>query len=80
MGIFLKPWILKFGMEVFVIGGNISKAYPLFEKSLKTYLEGEDLKLEIAVSELGESASFIGSATLINDEFYEKILPAIRKM
>jgi len=80
MGVFLKPWIENFGIEVFVMGGNISRAYELFGSSLNAYLEQAGLKMEVAVSELKETASFIGAATLVDDQFYQKVLPALAKM
>lgn len=80
MGTFLQPWIEKFGIETFVMGGNISRAYSLFGGSLNNYLDQANLKMEVAVSELKESASFIGAATLVDDEFYESVLPALAKM
>lgn len=80
MGEFLTPWIEKFGMEAFVIGGNISKAYPLFGNSLNNYLKNKGLNLEVFISELKENASFIGAATLVDDSFYKKVLPALKKM
>ncbi len=80
MGQFLKPWILKFGIEMLVIGGNISRAYPLFEESLNNYLKEENLDMNISISELKETASFIGSATLVDDSFYAKVLPLLKKM
>lgn len=80
MGIFLQPWIKKFGLEAFVIGGNISKAYPLFGESLNKYLLGKGLKLQVFVSELKENASFIGAATLVDDSFYNEVLPTLGKM
>lgn len=80
MGIFLQAWIEKFGIETFVMGGNISRAYHLFGNSLNDYLKQANLKMEVAVSELKENASFIGAATLIDDSFYAKVLPALKKM
>lgn len=80
LGLFLKPWIENFGIEIFVMGGNISRAYHLFGNSLNTYLEHAGLKMEVAVSELKETASFIGAATLVDDKFYKKVLPALAKM
>ena len=80
IGQFLKPWIKKFGIEMLVIGGNISRAYPLFEKSLTDFLKEEKLEMMISVSGLKETASFIGSATLVDDSFYIKILPLLKKM
>ncbi len=80
MGLFLQPWIERFGVEIFVIGGNISKAYHLFGDSLNAYLERNNLKMKIAVSELKETAAFIGSATLVEDTFYKSVLPVLHKM
>jgi len=80
MGIFLMPWIEKFGIEIFVMGGNISRAYHLFGNSLNNFLKNESVQMEIAISELKETASFIGAATLIDDIFYEKVLSALPKM
>jgi glucokinase len=80
MAAFLMPWIEKFGIEVFVIGGNISRAYQLFGPSLLAYLENAGLKMNVSISELKETAAFIGSATLVDDEFYQKVLPSIARM
>jgi glucokinase len=80
MGMFLKPWIELFGMEAFVIGGNISRAYSLFGESLNDFLKKENLPLQVFVSELKETASFIGSATLIDDSYYERLKPVLNKM
>lgn len=80
MGIFLEPWIEKFGIEIFVMGGNISRAYYLFGDSLNEYLENANLNMEVAISDLKETASFIGAATLLDDSFYDKVLPALHKM
>jgi glucokinase len=80
LGRFLHPWIEKSEVEILVIGGNISKAFYLFGNSLNRYFENKGLRTEVAVSELKEKASFIGAATLVDNEFYRKILPALRKM
>ncbi|MGQ1947543.1 ROK family protein [Geofilum sp. OHC36d9] len=80
MGVFLQPWIEKFGIEVLVMGGNISRAYHLYGDGLRGYLETTNLKMDIAVSELKETAAFIGSATLVDDAFYNSVLPALHKM
>ncbi|MFC2080302.1 ROK family protein [Bacteroidota bacterium] len=80
MGKFLKPWIQKFNMEAFVIGGKVAKAYPLFGPSLTGYLEKENIHLQVFISELMETAAFIGSATLIDDDFYEHVKPLLGKM
>lgn len=80
LGVFLKPWIEKFGIEMLVIGGNISRAFPLFEESMRNFLNAEKIKMKISISELKEKASFIGSAILVDDEFYNKLRPLLSKM
>jgi glucokinase len=80
MGVFLQPWIEKFGVEILILGGNISNAYHLYGDSLKAYLEKTNIKMKIAVSDLKENAAFIGSAALVDDAYYQSVLPALRKM
>ncbi len=80
LGQFLKPWIEKFGIEMLVIGGNISRAFPLFEESMRNFLSDKKIEMEISISELKEKASFIGSAILVDDEFYHQLRPLLNKM
>lgn len=80
MGEFLHPWIRKSGIEILVMGGNISKAYHLYEEALHQSFSDNNIKIEVATSELREKASFIGSATLLNDNFYKELLPVLEKM
>lgn len=76
LGEFLKPYLLNFGAEVLVIGGNISKAYEHFGQSLKVVLPD----IEIYVSDFGEEAAIIGSALLLDDQYYENIVPSLKIM
>jgi glucokinase len=80
MGIFLKPWIVKFGVEVLVIGGNISNAYPLFGESLNRSFAEDGMKVKTGISELKETASIIGSAALVNNDYYKKLKPVLLRM
>jgi len=80
LGLFLHPVLLKFNAEIIVIGGNISQALAMFQGSMNNLFRKENMRISIHQSELMEAASFIGSATLINDSFYEEALPSIRKM
>lgn len=71
---FLKPWIEKFGVEKIVIGGNISRAAELFLPSMKNAMAKEGITLvTIETSELKEHSSIIGSARLINPDYWKKI-------
>ena len=80
MGEFLHPWIRKSGIEILVMGGNISKACHLYEKALHQSFSDNHIKIEVATSVLREKASFIGSATLLNDSYYKELLPVLEKM
>ncbi len=80
LGIFLDPWIRKFGVETLVIGGNISNAFGLFGEALLSYFQQNNLQIRTEVSELKESASIIGSATLADDSYYTTLLPLLAKM
>ncbi|MCG8311225.1 MAG: ROK family protein [Cytophagales bacterium] len=80
LGRFLKPWIERFGIEMLVIGGNISHAYALFEQPLNDFLNEEGLSMKISISELKETASFIGSAILVDDSFYTEVKPLLKNM
>ena len=77
LGIFLKPWILKSGVEVLVIGGNISKAFNMFGDSLVKVYSESGIALKINISELKERASIIGGAALTDDDYYNKLRPVI---
>ena len=63
-----------------VIGGNISHAFDLFRNSMENHLTEENLQVKIEVSELKETASIIGSAVLVDDEFYTKVVPLLPLM
>ena len=80
MGLFLHPWIEKSKIETLVLGGNISRSYHLFGNSLQNYFNDNNLNIKVAVSELRENAAFIGSAVLIDDAFYERVLPVLEHM
>ena len=80
LGRFLCPWMVKFGVEVLVIGGNISHAFPLFGDSLQSYLNSQGADIRIAVSELKESASMIGSAVLVDEIYFEKLKALLPQM
>jgi len=80
LGLFLAPWVVKFGVEVLVIGGNISYAFHLFGESLKTSLEANGADIRIAVSELKESASMIGSAVLVDENYFGRVKSLLPQM
>ncbi len=79
-GIFLAPWLKKFRAEILVIGGNISFAYNLFGGVFESRLKKENCNCKVALSELKEDAALIGSAYLLNDDFWKSIQHALPLM
>jgi glucokinase len=77
LGIFLKPWIHKFGVEVLLIGGNISNAFHLFGDSLMEVYTDSRINLNVKVSDLNETASIIGAASLSDDDYYNNLKPIL---
>jgi glucokinase len=76
LGEFLSPYLRKFNAEVLVIGGNIAKAYDHFRTNLGQQLP----ECTIYVSEFGEEAAIIGSALLLDEEFYVNLEPTLKLM
>jgi predicted NBD/HSP70 family sugar kinase/mannose-6-phosphate isomerase class I len=60
---FIFPWLVKFNPDVFVLGGNIAKAAPLYLNTLKNKLReaGWD-NSRITTCELWDNAPIIGAA------------------
>jgi len=80
LGAFLAPWLMRFGAEILVIGGNISYAYKLFGPALENELRQAGCMSEVAISELREDAALLGSAYLLNEGFWEAVQPALLLM
>jgi glucokinase len=77
LAIFLAPWLRKFGAEIVVIGGNISNAYSLFGDIFEDNLKKEECRCSVAISELKEDAALIGSAYLMDEDFWKQVQPAL---
>lgn len=73
LGLFLSDWLKRFGAEVLVIGGNISHAYSLFGKALDDTLRENNCKCRVVTSVLREDAALMGSAYLLDDEFWNSV-------
>jgi glucokinase len=61
LGEILKPWVKAFEAECVVVGGNISRSFDLFEKSLEQTLESS---VRLVASELFDKANLFGAAAL----------------
>jgi glucokinase len=79
-GEFLAPWLIKFNAEILVIGGNISNAYNLFGEVFEDSLKKENCFCEVALSNLKEDAALLGSAYLLDDNFWKSVQHALPLM
>jgi glucokinase len=77
---FLSPWLKGFEAEILVIGGNISHAYNLFGDAFISRLNREDCTCKVALSELKEDAALLGSAYLLDDDFWKSVQHALPLM
>jgi glucokinase len=80
LGKFLAPWLKGFDAEILVIGGNISHAYRLFGKHFEASLKEQNCNSEVALSELKEDAALLGSAYLLDDDFWKAVQHALPLM
>lgn len=79
-GLFLAPWLKKFRAEILVIGGNISHAYKLFGEVFEERLKKENCFCAVAISKLKEDAALLGSAYLLDDDFWKSVQHALPLM
>jgi glucokinase len=79
-GLFLAPWLKRFKAEILVIGGNISHAYNLFGEVFENTLKNENCNCEVALSKLKEDAALLGSAYMLDDDFWKSVQHALPLM
>jgi glucokinase len=80
LGAFLAPWLKKFRAELVVVGGNISFAYNLFGDLFEKSLKKEGCDCRVSLSELKEDAALIGSAYMMDPDFWKEIQHALPLM
>ncbi|MDE5419094.1 ROK family protein [Labilibaculum sp. DW002] len=80
MGEFLGPWLKKFDAKVLVIGGNVTGAYNLFGPAFEAALKLQGVNTRITLSSLKEDAAIIGSARMLNSDYWNTIKPIIPLM
>ena len=80
LGEFLLPLLSRFKAEALVIGGNITGAYHLFGDPFEQSLQRQGMKITVGLSELKEDAALIGSARLLDKNFYLRVKPLLTKM
>lgn len=60
---FLAPWLVKFGVDRFVIGGNIARDWDLFVPAFEAALKARGVDgVTVRPSQLGENAQITGAA------------------
>ena len=80
MGEFLGQWLKKFDAKVLVIGGNVTGAYNLFGPAFEAALKLQGVNTRITLSSLKEDAAIIGSARMLNSDYWNTIKPIIPLM
>jgi predicted NBD/HSP70 family sugar kinase len=80
LGLFLSPWLKRFEAEMLVIGGNISHAYNLFGDVFEKRLKTEKCSCMVELSKLKEDAALMGSAYLLDDDFWQSVQHALPLM
>jgi glucokinase len=80
LGVFLAPFLNRFNAEMLVIGGNISNAYNLFGDVFEGSLKKEHCTSKVALSKLKEDAALLGSAYLLDDNFWKSVQHALPLM
>ena len=80
LGEFLAPWLNNFKAEMLVVGGNISLAYDLYGTALENSLKKGNCSSIVAISKLKEDAALLGSAYLLNDDFWKSVQHALPLM
>jgi glucokinase len=76
----LSPWLTRFGVEILVVGGNISRAYHLFGPAMEEQRVKEKLDIKVRISELHEKAAITGSARLADNSFWDHVFPSLKYM
>ena len=73
LGTILAPWMNTFEAQALILGGNVTGAIALFAPALTDVLSGHDLRPEIAVCPLGETAALLGAARLFEADFWMRV-------
>lgn len=80
MGEIMLPWLIKFRAEIIISGGNIARAFPLYEKALLEVLNAASISVDMEISDLKEDAALLGSARLIDDVYFNRVSPTLKHM
>ncbi|MBT3382484.1 MAG: ROK family protein [Prolixibacteraceae bacterium] len=70
---FLEPILTLFQADAIVLGGNISKTFPLFGEIFEKSLKEKGCFLKIFTATLKENAALFGSARLTDNDFFSNL-------
>lgn len=73
LAVLLYPFLKEFDADMLVIGGNISRAFDLFEPYLSEKLRNKNIGTKVISSTLKDYSAILGSARLIDPDFWGKI-------
>ena len=77
---FLSLWIKKAYIDTIIIGGNISKAYALFQEPLAVQLGALGDNPEIKISKENDLQAILGAARLIEASYWDKVKSLLQHM
>ena len=80
MGQIIAPWLKSFNAEIVIPGGNITRAFHLYSDSLYDELGPELKDVKIEISELKEDGALLGSARLVDVDYYDIVFPTLKYM
>jgi glucokinase len=69
LALFLKGFVADANPEVIIIGGNITKASPLFLPGLIKNLSQSNIGIPVRITQLGENAAILGAASCWQNDF-----------
>ncbi|SHJ07942.1 ROK family protein [Pseudozobellia thermophila] len=73
MAEFMIPYLRQYCPELIILGGNVSKASPLFLPVLRRKVKAAGIRTDFEVSDLMEDAAIMGSAKLFDSHFWEQV-------
>ena len=77
---FSAPWLNTFDADVLVIGGNVVGAYEIWGTVFEKSLQERDVNIKVLLSELMEDAAIVGSARLVEEDFWNQVKGLLSKM
>ena len=80
LGEFSAPWLKDFKANVMVIGGNITGAYRIWGKVFEKSLQKQDVDIKVKLSNLMEDAAIVGSARLVENEYWNRVKGLLSEM